>query len=86
MDVPHERPLHLSDPAARLLGGDPASGRELPGRAKRAYHLAGDLTARPLAAVVHLTADPTLAEGPPVLQHLDPVAALVPAPTTPARG
>lgn len=75
--VPHERPVHLSDPAARLLGGDPATGRPLPGRTKRAYHLPADLTPRPLAAVVHLTADPDLAGERPLAVRLDPVQALV---------
>lgn len=72
--VPYERPIHLSDQAARMLGADPAIGRPLPGRGKRAYRLAGDLTPRPLAAVVRLSAD---AEGSPAFQRLDPVAALV---------
>jgi hypothetical protein len=52
--VPCERPVHLSDAAARLLNADPAIGRPLPGRTKRVYSMVGDLTPRPLAAIVRL--------------------------------
>lgn len=54
--VPVERPLHLSDDVARALGADPAIGRVLPGRDKRAYAVDGaDLVPRPLAAMVLLS-------------------------------
>lgn len=58
---PVERPVHLADDVARRLGGDPAEGRLLPLRDKRAYAVRGaDLAQRPLAALVVLS---TLAEG-----------------------
>lgn len=61
---PVERPIHLSDDVARRLGGDPADGRLLPLRDKRAYAVTGaDLTPRPLTALVVLS---TLATGPDV--------------------
>jgi len=52
--VPHDRPVHLSDTAAALLGVDPDVGRHLPGREKRAYLLEGVLDERPLDLLVRL--------------------------------
>jgi hypothetical protein len=72
--VPFERPVHLSDDAARLLGADPAVGRPLPWRSKRVYALEPDLLVRPLAAVVRLSAAPV---DRPVAQVLEPVEALM---------
>lgn len=58
---PVARPIHLADDVARRLGADPADGRLLPLRDKRAYAVAGaDLTPRPLGAMVVLS---TLARG-----------------------
>ncbi|GAA3828247.1 hypothetical protein [Nocardioides panacisoli] len=69
---PVERPVHLSEAAARRLGGDPAVGRWLPEREKRVYAVVGaDLTPRPLAAMVLLS---TLAAGNQV--EVRPVPAL----------
>lgn len=71
---PVARPIHLSDAAATLAGADPTVGRELPGREKKAYLLEGDLTPRPLTAMVLL--------GPPSdgstvdVRRIEPLAAL----------
>jgi hypothetical protein len=52
---PVERPIHLSDEAVRLLGGDPAVGRPIPDTVKRAYAVDTDPTPRPLAALLILS-------------------------------
>lgn len=52
--VPFLRPVHLSDEAARMLGTDPALGRELPGRDKRVYSIEADPAVRQLTAVVRV--------------------------------
>jgi hypothetical protein len=52
--VPFERPIHLSDASARLLGADPEIGRHLPVRDKRVFSLAGDLEPKPLVGIVRL--------------------------------
>lgn len=77
--LPVERPVHLSDDVARRLGGDPADGRLLPGREKRAYGVQGaDLAPRPLSAMVVLSAHDgaaTEVAKVPALQALTTVAA-----------
>lgn len=70
--VPHARPVHLADSAARLLGAEPAAGRHLPGRHKRAYALSGDLARRDLAMIVRLRAE---GDGAPRSHRLSPPAA-----------
>lgn|GEM_PF-4857625 len=52
--VPHERPVHLSDAALRLIGADPQIGRELPGRQKRVVSLEADLRPGNLDHIVRL--------------------------------
>ncbi|GAB2974413.1 hypothetical protein [Nocardioides montaniterrae] len=52
---PVDRPIHLSEAAVRLLGGDPRLGRPIPDTTKRAYVASADLTPRPLAALVVLS-------------------------------
>ena len=72
---PVDRPVHLSDEVALRLGGDPAAGRLLPMREKRAYAVRGaDLTPRPLAAMVVLS---TLAAGGRVeVEHVPALEAI----------
>ena len=57
---PVDRPIHLSDAAARLLGADPALGRPIPDTVKKAYAVDTDLMPRRLSALVVLS---NLAEG-----------------------
>ena len=73
------RPMHLSDTAARRAGVDPAWGREIPGRGKRAYAVQLSDLDRQLARIVVLgsTSTPraeTAVLGPleavPLLAHL----------------
>lgn len=71
---PVARPIHLSDAAATAAGADLDRGRPLPGREKRAYLLAGDLTPRPLAAMVRLDARDDGAEV--TSRRIEPVAGL----------
>ncbi|WP_183096354.1 hypothetical protein [Nocardioides stalactiti] len=70
---PVARPIHLSDTAARSAGADLVLGRDLPGRAKRAYLLDGDLSPRRLAAMVVVGAT---GEGAVETLAVDPLAAL----------
>ncbi|MBP7972786.1 MAG: hypothetical protein KAZ48_08285 [Candidatus Nanopelagicales bacterium] len=56
--VPHERPVHLSDRAIKLLGADPSIGRLLPGRTKRTVQIDADLSRRPLGLIVQLRTSP----------------------------
>jgi hypothetical protein len=71
---PIDRPIHLSDAAARLLGGDPAVGRPIPDTIKRAYAVDADLAPRPLSALAILS---TTAEGADVTaRQVDGLAAL----------
>lgn len=69
--IPLGRPIHLSDAAAVRLGADPAIGRELPQRDKRVYSLEGDLTARPLSAIVRLRCQPVPTVTDEILTSLD---------------
>lgn len=71
---PVRRPVHLSDQAVALLGGDPEVGRPIPFSGKRAYAVDGDLTPRRLSALVVLS---KLAEGPAVeARRVDRLAAI----------
>ncbi|GAB3855645.1 HPr kinase/phosphatase C-terminal domain-containing protein [Nocardioides maradonensis] len=71
---PVDRPIHLSDAAARAIGADPAVGRLLPSTGKRAYRLDADLGPRPLAAVVVLSRQAQ--DGQVALRRVDGLAAV----------
>lgn len=71
---PVDRPIHLSDAAALLLGGDPAVGRPIPDTIKRVYAVDADLGPRPLSALAILS---TMAEGAEVTaRQVDGLAAV----------
>jgi len=75
---PVDRPLHLSDDAAALLGLDPADGRPLPLRDKRAYVVPTAPGSVPLGALVVLSplgADEVAATRVDALAALPTVAA-----------
>lgn len=74
--VPMARPIHLSDDAVRRLGGDTSLGRDLPGRGKKVYALDGDLTPRPLTAIVRLRCQPVPETTYDVMTPLDALPAL----------
>lgn len=70
---PVDRPLHLSDEAAALLGLDVEDGRPLPLRDKRAYVAPVTFGPVPLASLVVLS---TLAADAVQVTRVDPLAAL----------
>lgn len=71
---PVDRPIHLSDDAARLLDADLADGRPLRVVDKRVYRLGADLAPRPLRALAVLTTH--AGPGGVSVERIDPLAAV----------
>lgn len=71
---PVDRPIHLTDSAARSLGADLSLGRLLPSTGKRAYAVDADLEPRPLAAIAVLS--PLAEDGRVALTRVDGLAAV----------
>ncbi|HWU22229.1 MAG TPA: hypothetical protein VN088_11935 [Nocardioides sp.] len=74
MAHPVDRPVHLSDEAARSLGADLALGRLLPASGKRSYAVDTDPTPRRLSAIAVLSAGAT--DGRVAWRRVDGLAAL----------